>query len=68
MKLLNFRCHECGLDDEIWDDDLEAMQASDDQYVPLCLECGGVMDEYNFKNNIHRYRLNDLSDRQKPLR
>lgn len=51
MKLVNYRCEECGLELEWLDDG--------DPPVEECPRCGEKMSPFNFKNNSQRARVND---------
>jgi len=61
MKLINFKCLNCGHEDEVLLDEQtmneELFYQSDT--VLMCSKCEGVMVKFNFKNNGQRWRFCD---------
>ena len=56
MKLVNYRCSECGKDLEALFNDSEVQVETLDE---KCTECGGEFHKFNLKNNIHRVYIED---------
>jgi len=51
MKLINFRCINCGHDEDLFDDEIEIIEGQE----ILCPKCNSEMKEFNFKNNNQRW-------------
>jgi len=48
MKLVNYRCKDCGKDVEVFFNDSEEIPEECDEEV---CECGGNLEKWNFKRN-----------------
>jgi uncharacterized Zn finger protein len=55
-RLREFNCTEC----DKYTEELIDTNAADDQKTMTCPECGAVMIEKPWKNNVSRYRFRDL--------
>jgi hypothetical protein len=59
MKLINFRCPQCGYEEEWFEDVVLEVLKKKKTKEPSCPSCTAKLREFNFKNNKQRWKYCD---------